>query len=64
MLALNAGANNNTKVPDDTVLVQTMERIDKAEKEANAREARLRLMLEEVGHIVNPADRQTRAGFT
>jgi hypothetical protein len=61
MLAVTSGANDKAKAPDDKVLLQTLERIEKAEKAAEGREERLRMMLEEVGHGMIPADDQARA---
>jgi hypothetical protein len=48
MLAATNGANSDIQAPNDTLLLQTLERIEKAEKAAGAREGRLRAMLDEV----------------
>ena len=61
ILAVTSGANDRAKAPDDKVLLQTLERIEKAEKAAQAREERLRTMLEEVSRRMIPADGQARA---
>jgi hypothetical protein len=53
MLAVTSSANDKTKAPDDKVLLQTMERIEKAERAGEAREERLRMMLEEVSPRMN-----------
>jgi hypothetical protein len=61
MLAVSPGADEKTQRPDDKVLLQTLERIEKAERAAEAREERLRMMLEEVSPRMSLTDGQARA---
>lgn len=56
ILAAPSDANNTSKAVPDTILLQTLERIEMAEKAAGEREARLRIMLEEVSLSVVLAD--------
>jgi hypothetical protein len=48
MLASTASLNKTANFPDEKMLLQTLERIEKAERSADARELRLKTMLEEV----------------
>jgi len=56
LLASTACAAEKTKLPDEKALLETLENIEKAEKKAEAREMRLRNMLEEVSHCLNSTD--------
>lgn len=53
LLASTACASEKTKLPDEKSLLDTLEDIEKAEKKAEAREMRLRNMLEEVSYCLN-----------
>jgi len=64
MLAQTPGNKDKTEVAKDKILLQTLERIEKAEKTAEQRELRLRMMLEEVSHRTISADDKARASCT
>jgi hypothetical protein len=56
MLTAPTGASKDTGVPSDTILLKTLERVEQAERAAEERVKRLRLMLEEVSHLSGYAD--------
>ena len=64
MLASTPGNKDETEAAKDKILLQTLERIEKAEKTAEQRELRLRMMLEEVSHRTISADGKARASCT
>jgi len=56
MLSATTATDSGVKVQNDPILLQTLQRIERAEKAAGERETRLRTMLEEVGSSMIPAD--------
>lgn len=64
LLRLLASTPGRTEAAKDKVRLQTLERIEKAEKAAEERELRLRMMLEEVSLRMVSADGEARGSCT